>query len=95
MATARGLSWTQTKVTIGDGNGPWGASQDRIHDGVRLELLHNRQAGRIEARLFDRMGFPLEEAHVLEHSVDGATATIRTAEGETWRVAKIGDCGCG
>lgn len=95
MAPARGLSWTQTKAVIGGDNGPWSEQPGRTLDGVRLELLHNRQSGHIEARLFDRMGFELEQCIVTEHSVDGPSAIIRTATGETWKVAKIGDCGCG
>lgn len=94
MPPRRMISWTQAKVVVGEPNGPWGAG-GKTYDGVRLELLDNRQTRRLEARLFDRAGFEVLAGIVTEHSVDGPTAIIRTAEGDTWTASKLGDCGCG
>lgn len=94
MAGARMISWTQATVRIGGGQGPWSDEPTRTHHAVRLELLHNRQAGRVEARLFDRMGFELEQCQVVSHTVEHGRAVITTATGDTWTAEREADCGC-
>lgn len=100
MAPHRGLSWTQTRVVIGpeSGAGIWSdgaAPEPEVYENVRLELIYNVQTKRSEVRLFDRMGYELRDAVVLEHSSGGGKALIRTTDGVEWNAAKVGDCGCG